>query len=380
MSRAGTTICRAIVLAFAVMQPFPLRAEPPPSIRVLVIDSVPSITVQGMGGALRIAHPQAREEERLGAAARITAGKTGLILNGADRGLAFVVSCSAGRYRVGERSFRGSLMILWKEAGKLMVVDTLPLEDYLAGLINSEISSSWPPEAIKAQAVAARTYAMNQVQSARRNGGARPYDITATTLDQVYDGAHQEDLRSHDAVAATRGQLLLRRGEVFPAYYHSCCGGRTEHAHNVWAGEEGPPPIDDASCSRSPKLLWSYAIPLREFVAGLSREGISVRAVRSVATSALTDSPRVDTLLIEDDDGMRMVKATALRRIFGYQNIKSTWFEAALKRNEILFTGRGYGHGVGLCQWGAKGMAEDGNGYREILKSYYPDAEVGTLY
>ena len=374
------TIIPLVSLLAALLPPAQLFAGPPPSIRVLVMDSAPSVTIEGKGSALKIASDTARSEERLGALVRIVAGEKGLITGGRDRGNSISLTCSASRYRIGHRSFRGEIAVFWKEPGKLFVVNRVMLEDYLAGLINSEISSSWPKESIKAQAVAARTYAMNQMEASRRASSQRPYDITGTTLDQVYDGAHQEDFRSHDAVKETRGQMLLRGGAIFPAYYHSCCGGRTERAANVWAGEAGPPVIDDKWCARSPKLLWSWRVPIRGFLTALSAAGTNVRVLQTIASTVLPDSPRNELVLLEDDDGMKTVRATELRRIFGYKNIKSTWFETEIKGSDVVFTGRGYGHGVGLCQWGAKAMAEAGHSYDEILKFYYPDSEIATLY
>lgn len=356
------------------------RAEPPPEVRVLVIDSIPSVTVSGAGSALKLLLPGGRGGERLGGSAHIVAGPRGLVIGGANRGEEMLISDAARRYRIGDRSFRGTLAIVWKGQGSLSVIDNIMIEDYLSGLINSEISSSWPLEAIKAQAVAARTYAMNQISGARRSATPRPYDITSTTLDQVYEGAHQEDRRSQDAVRATRGEFLLRSGAVFSAYYHSCCGGRTERAQNVWPGEKGPPPVDDSYCERSPQREWRLEIPKERFMEVLKSNGVAVTAIYTIAKTQFSDSPRAGEIIIEDDDGLKMVKATDLRRIFGYQNIKSTWFEVALQGNSIVFTGRGYGHGAGLCQWGAKGMAEAGKSHKEILKFYYPDAEIVKLY
>ena len=377
MARELTAIC---VLIFSALVPASAPAEPPPEIRVLVIDSAPSVAVEGRGSALTVLTESGRPGERLGASARIAAGERGLVGGGAERGRELSLTCGARRYRIGERSFRGELSILWKERGNLIVVNRLPLEDYLAGLINSEISSSWPIESIKAQAVAARTYAMNQVEGARRAASQRPYDITGTTLDQVYDGAHQEDYRSHGAVRETRGQILTRGGSIFPAYYHSCCGGRTERASNVWPGESGPPVTSDEWCARSPKLLWSYTIPSKKLSEELSKAGARVGIPRSVATSALPDSPRNEMLLIEDEEGLKTVLATTARKALGYANLKSTWFEVEMRGGDVVFTGRGYGHGVGLCQWGAKALAEAGHSYRDILKFYYPDSELVTLY
>lgn len=357
-----------------------VEAGPLPEIRVLVIDNVSSVTIEGTGSVLKIVSQNRRPEERAGTLVRITAGSNNLVMNGADRGPDLFLTCAGGRYRVGDRMFRGALSVHWKAKGSLQVVDTLSIENYLAGLINSEISSSWPIEAIKAQAVAARTYAMHQIESARKAQTLRPYDITSTVADQVYDGAHQEDDRSEKAVAATRGEFLLRNGSIFSAFYHSCCGGHTEHAHNVWPGEEGPPTIDDMYCTRSPKLLWSFKIPIRQFIDMLKKGGVSLNTVGSIATAPFGDSDRNDVVLIEDNDGMKTIRAADLRRVIGYQQIKSTWFTAKLLNGAIAFEGRGYGHGVGLCQWGAKGMALAGINYRDILSFYYPDAEVVRLY
>lgn len=372
-------ICTLAAVASTAVCAATAGAETPPDIRVLVIDKEGAVTIAGEGSGLMATLAPRSVQERFGAALRIAAGPSGLLVAGRERGPELTLTCSARRYRVGNRSFRGTITVLWKAPRELMVVNALPLEDYLAGLINSEISSSWPPEAIKAQSVAARTYALHQIETAKR-AASRPYDITGTVLDQVYDGAHQEDQLAIRAVGATRGQVLLRAGALFPSYYHSCCGGQTEHAHNVWPGEAGPPPIRDPYCAGSLRSTWSAAIPLRAFISGLARKGVALSNVRSIATAAHADSPRTDLVLIDDDRGIQMVQATELRRLFGYGVVKSTWFNAEIQGSQILFTGRGYGHGVGLCQWGAKGMAEEGFGYRDILKFYYPDAEVAAAY
>lgn len=373
------TLTYIVFALFTVLFAIPLsHAASPPEIRVLIVDSERDVLVEGAGAALEIASGSIRQAKRR--SVRLAAGKLGLVSGRANFGDFVSVTSPTGRYRINGRTFRGSLDIVWKAGGSLLVVDRLPIEGYLAGLINGEISSSWPEEAIKTQAVAARSYALNQIEASRRAMTPRPYDLTNTMFDQVYEGAHREDDRSRQYVEATRGEVLLRNGAVFPAYYHSCCGGKTEHAQNVWTGETGPPVKDDPFCRNSPKFAWSHEIAIPTFTERLRSEGIDVKTVRTIAALPYTDSPRVEFLLIEDDDGLKMAKATDLRRIFGYQNIKSTWFDAEISGNKIIFRGRGYGHGVGLCQWGAKGMAEEGIGYRDILKYYYPDAEVVKLY
>lgn len=295
-------------------------------------------------------------------------------------GQELLLESSHERLQIGNRLYRGNLKVLWQAPGKLLVINTIPLEDYLVGLIGSEISPAWPVEAIKAQAIAARTYALHHAQVLKRSASAKPYDVSSSVLSQVYDGAHKEDARSREAVFATRGKVLMRESKLFPAYYHSCCGGQTEHAHHVWPGESGPPVITDTFCERSPKHDWTLKIPATTFSATMRANNLALSTLRAVSIEPEEDSPRVANLIVTDDQGPHSIKATELRRIFGFKEIKSTWFTVHLEGNELLFTGRGYGHGVGMCQWGAKGMAEARKNVNEILRFYYPDAEIMTIY
>ncbi len=356
-------------------------ALPPPEVRVLIAEG-PGVTVQGALTPLRIATGGSRSGAGAlaGMSATLIAGPKGLLHDGTPLGPEAGIVSRQDRFRINGRLYRGEIRVTWEAEGKLLVVDVIPLEDYLVGLIGSEISPAWPAEAQKAQAVAARTYALHHAQAVAGSQNPRAYDVTSSVLSQVYDGVHKEDGRAREAVAATRGQVLERDGRIFPAYYHSCCGGRTEHAHNVWEKASGPPLIEDRYCERSPRRAWSWRSPLAPFAAKLAANGIVIGHVTDVGIEAEQDNPRVANLLIVDENGAHAVRATELRRIFGFSEIKSTWFEPQIVGNEIRFTGRGYGHGVGMCQWGSKGMADAGKGYRDILKFYYPDATLMTAY
>lgn len=354
------------VIALFVLISANVFAAPPPSIRVLVIEKVPAVTVKNAAGTKRDM--------------RVMAERNGLSVNGAGSGTELEFASGRNFLDIDGRHFRDTVKIIWNGDRDLSIINLLPLEDYLTGLINSEIRSDWPFESVKAQAVAARSYALNLIENKKRSTTEHSYDVKSTVMDQVYDGAHLEDEPSKRAVNRTSGEVLTKNGRLFAAYYHSCCGGRTEHAHNVWAGEEGPPIVSDRYCVRSPKFSWDFKISIAEFVRALQNAGISIGNLSSVAKSILSDSPRTGEMLIEDENGMKMIKATELRRIFGYQNIKSTWFDVVQKGKELIFTGRGYGHGVGMCQWGAKAMAEENRTYNEILKFYYPDAEISKVY
>lgn len=370
-----------ITFGLLILSVFPVKGTnaASPEIRVLIAEDIPRGTIEGVSSPLEVTSAAGPKISVIGTL-KVTAQNGEIRIGRKDFGKTIAVSNSTRKYRTPGKVLRGTITIAAIPPSSLMIINNLPLEDYLSGLINSEISSSWPIEAIKSQAVAARTYALNQIENSRKSPAQRFFDIRSTMMDQVYDGAHLEDSRSLKAVGQTRGEVLLRNGAIFPAYYHSCCGGHTEHAHNVWPGEAGPPVIDDEHCSKSPKFAWTYEISTARFAEILRSQDIALEGIHSIAITSFSDSPRVEMVLIEDNLGLKMIKATELRKIFGYHNIKSTWFEVRLENKNISFRGRGYGHGVGLCQWGAKNMAEVGIDYRNILKFYYPDADVKVLY
>jgi len=348
--------------------------------KVLVIGDAAAISIDGLGFELKAGPHGSRQKAEFGKKLVIRADGKNLIANGKDVGPSLVVTSRERQYGLGDRTFGGELYIYSKPPGSMIIVNKIPLEKYLVGIVGSEISPTWPIESIKAQVVAARTYAMNKMEAPSASVPKRLYDVTSTVSSQVYHGSHVEDARSAAAVRETSGEVLMKDGKIFPAYYHSCCGGKTENAHNVWDGETGPPLVEDSFCARSPAFRWRYSISERDFVKRLSDSGFSIARVQSVATTILSDSPRVQFLLVEDGSGLQMIDARDLRKIFGHTNIKSTWFEVRIVKGSLEFSGKGYGHGVGMCQWGVKGMADEGRGYRDILKFYYSDAEIKRAY
>lgn len=374
-------LARLFIIIVCSLIAYSANAAPlEPNIRVAVLVQNAPITVKpAAGGMLLIEDEDGRRKSNVAVATFMSTPK-GLRMNGRSYEASTVkIKSRTPSYKINDRTFSGELHITAYK-GQLVVVNDVPMETYITGLINSEISSSWPRESIKAQAVAARTYAVNQIDRTRR---ARPhalYDIRSTMMDQVYAGAHREDYRSRKMVKDTRGEILRRSGSIFPAFYHSCCGGRTEWAKNVWSNADSAHPIEDRFCQRSPKRNWNLTIPLSTFRNKLADNDIKIGRILSLSTIPFFDSPRIDTLIMETDTGIKHVKATTLRRIFGYGKLKSTWLEVKLDKNHVTFTGKGYGHGVGMCQWGAKGMAEEGYDYKEILKFYYPDAEMAQIY
>ena len=287
-----------------------------------------------------------------------------------------LVAASPAVMAVNGKKYRGTIEITPYDKG-LLVVNELPLEDYLVGLINCEISSQWPIDAVKAQAVVARTYAVYQ-RNARADAS---YHLESSVLDQVYDGCDIEDSRAARGVRETEGEILAYGGQPIQAFYHSNCGGRTELAENVW-GYRLPylQSVECAYCSGNASSRWEQTIPLKKLESLLKVGGVPVSGLRDIREGKRNESGRLVNLLLIGSRGTTTVTAVNFRKSVGYTVIKSTNFSVAVSDDGAQFAGAGYGHGVGLCQWGAKQRAADGFTYREILAYYYPGARLERLY
>lgn len=269
---------------------------------------------------------------------------------------------------INDRRYRGIIEISRAPSGGILVVNELPIEEYLVGLINCEISSHWPIEAVKAQAVIARTYALYQKRARAR----QPYHLESTVLDQVYAGSGQEDARSRRAVEETAGEVLTFNGDIIQAFYHSSCGGGTESAEDVW-GLSLPyvEPVTCRYCLESPTVRWEQTVSLRAIESSLNLPGLKDIRVRE-----FSDNGRVRTIELVTARGGVSMSGAAFRKGVGYSIVKSTRFTLERRGNEVFLRGAGSGHGVGLCQWGAKERALEGFTYREILSYYYPKGVV----
>jgi stage II sporulation protein D len=297
--------------------------------------------------------------------------------------------------------FREEVWLFPKQAAGCDLVNRLNIESYLVGLINGEISSKWPFASIQAQAVAARSYAMAQIKSAEAEG--KFFDLDSTIKDQVYLGFEKEDPTAKRAVISTAGIVLTgeQAGKIFPlrAYFHSTCGGVTELPENVWGRPERgfKRRVICSTCRQSSVYTWRETFTLAEveraiqrwFVGGFIPAGFSKsilselrgRTLGKLAPGFFREGGRLENLLLTwispgKPDLNMPIKAPELRLLLGTQRIKSTFFRLFPGlQNKVVLEGNGMGHGVGLCQFGAKGMAETGKNYAQILDHYYPDAK-----
>jgi stage II sporulation protein D len=286
---------------------------------------------------------------------------------------------SAGDFiQVNRRKFRGWVELRKKKNGLLLAVNELDIELYLLGVIASEIPQDWNHETLKAQAVASRTYALYQ----KRMAEGKPYHVLATEDSQMYNGRSGERPTTSQAVRETAGQIIVYGGEPIPAFFHSSCGGHTEDASKLWDIQEPYLQGVDCDCQDISKFgQWERRFSIDTIARVLRKRGYAVHQITAATLGAITPAGRVRDVAIRHTGGTTVVPAEALRSAVGNALIPSVFFELELSPTgkELIFSGRGMGHGVGLCQWGAEEMARRKFGYQAILDHYYPGTRIATM-
>jgi len=255
-----------------------------------------------------------------------------------------------------------------QDGDEYLRVCLVDLETYVAHVVTGELPDAWDTAVKAAQAVAARSYAMTELTP------DRPYDIKASALAQNFR-REATDPGALDAAAATRG-VVLRQGErVVRAFYHSTCGGRTTSPLELW-GMVRPviEPVPCEHCAGSPLRRWSYETSLDE----LSRQLGST--VRDAWVETNDSTGRADRVAVETADGLQTFRGEEFRTAVGFTHLRSTWFVVERDGEAVRFLGRGSGHGVGMCQWGARSMSQAGHTWQEILQFYYPGMSIGEMY
>jgi len=364
----------SFILFFLLIIPAMVRGgslKQPEVIRVALAKGAESVRLEGNGV---LAADENGAPLRDNSPFYVARGRDGLMVNG--KVLQRLTASAPLFVVVNGRKYRGIVEISPADKG-VLVVNELPLEDYLVGLINCEISSQWPIEAIKAQAVVARTYAVYQ-KEARKNA---TYHLESTVMDQVYEGCEIEDSRAGRGVKETAGEVLTYENKVIQAFYHSNCGGHTEASENVW-GVLLPylKGVDCVYCLMAPSARWEQTISLKKIESLLKSNGYQINGLRDIKAGNKNRSGRVTDLTLLSARGTLTISAVNLRKAIGFSVIRSTNFEVRTAGDDAFFMGTGYGHGVGLCQWGAKQRALDGFDYREILSYYYPGTRLEKIY
>jgi stage II sporulation protein D len=284
---------------------------------------------------------------------------------------------SGGPVRLNGREYEGRFEVLRGGDVGLVVVNELPFEDYLVGVLRAESSERWAAEALRAQAIAARTYAAYH----RLHNAARAYHVVASNAHQQFAGRVTVGSPAWMAVQETTGQVLRWEGELFPTFYHANSGGYTDEPRNVF-GTRSIGALSAVVCplaAGSPNFQWTLELRLNDLSERLQRGGLGVGAVRNIEVTERTSSLRAGTVTVRGSSGIRRLRGNDFRRVIGYDTLKSTLFAVAVDGEVARFSGRGYGHGVGMCQWGAKAMAELGASAQQILAFYYPGTTLSAL-
>lgn len=254
-----------------------------------------------------------------------------------------------------------------RDKNGLHFINELPFERYIEGVVAAEVGEDWAVEALKAQAVISRTYAVYQKI---RNTG-KDYHITSSVLHQVYRGDNTNETISL-AVKETSGEILTYEDKPIEAFYHSTCQGKTELPEEVWGMSY--PYIKSVPCKGedSPYEYW-----VRRFSFEEMEKALGVNGIKDMRIISFTSTGRVKMLKVIAEDSEIEVKAKDLRKLLGYKELPSTQFSITTAGRDIFFEGEGYGHGVGLSQWGALELANEGRNYEEILEYYYPGTILG---
>ncbi len=270
-----------------------------------------------------------------------------------------------GEILIAENSYKGYIEV-YKDENGLHYINERPFEKYIAGVVAAETGDSWAVEALKAQAVISRTYA---VYHKRLNEGNN-YHITSSVLHQVYKGDSTDEIIS-SAVEETRGELLTYDGAPIEAFYHATCKGQTELPRAVW--QKNYPYIKSTPCKGedSPYDQWQRRFGLDEI-----QKALGLNSLKDLQIVSHTSTGRVKMLNAVTSDSEIEVRAVDLRRLLGYRDLPSTLFTLIIEGGNVIFEGGGYGHGVGLSQWGALELAIEGKNYKEILEHYYPGTNL----
>lgn len=280
---------------------------------------------------------------------------------------------------VNDKIYRGTITIK-SSGGKVSVINELKTEDYLKGILPKEASSSWNTEALKTQAVISRTYAVKNMGRHSKEG----YDVCSTVHCQVYGGASCENKKCNQVIRDTKGEVVMYKGELAQTLFHAACGGHTDNPKYVWGWKQETPEYlkgrKDKYCKGNPHSNWTSEVSESFIREKLIAAGYKVGTIKKISYSGKTAGGAAKEVTISHSKGKLKLNAYTFRLTVDAFKIKSTMFSSIKHKNKnFVFTGKGWGHKVGLCQWGAKAMGDKKISYKKILDYYYPGTDIGKL-
>ncbi|MGB4521285.1 MAG: SpoIID/LytB domain-containing protein [Candidatus Omnitrophota bacterium] len=379
MNRTIKLIAIFIFSAFSFqLSAFSLYAQDPRIIRVAIIQDANSLglDIKGSYEVMDVHSGEILYRGR-GLKTTVTVYKSGILLGKVKSNTSKVLVRTEPQdvILVNGKVFRGTIQFIKKDNQQMLVVNNIELQDYIKGILYHEASHYWPLEALKAQAVVCRTYALYQKQQSL----SKDFDVTGDVYSQVYGGKTSERFRTNKAVEETSGIVLMYKGKIFPAYFHATCAGHTEDASQLWNIDI--PVLKGVVCDfcrESPHFSWHEVLSLDEIEKKLKGSAYKLDNLIGIVIVNRNKSGRVASLKLVSKKKDEVISAKDFRNIIGPNSIRSTNFNITIVDRDAVFEGIGWGHGVGLCQWGAYFMAKNGTRYEEILKYYYPESEIAT--
>ncbi|MCL2154142.1 MAG: SpoIID/LytB domain-containing protein [Leptospirales bacterium] len=279
----------------------------------------------------------------------------------------YVVESDKNILYIDNIGYRGKIE-LHNILGKIHVVNILDIEEYLYSVVPSEMPSSWNIEALKSQAIASRTYAYYFLL---RTKDENIYELDSTTNFQVYKGISVETESSIEAVNKTSGIIMTYNNEPIISYFHSTSGGKTSDDSDVWPGSDLPY-LKSVECSYgkdSPHYEWTITLSMNEITSALNKKYKTIDHISKILFKRHND--RIVEVTVQHKNGTITLTGNEFRLLLDPQKLKSTYFTIKKEKDIFFITGKGWGHGIGMCQWGAKGRGENGFKYEDILKHYY---------
>lgn len=282
-------------------------------------------------------------------------------------------------FLVNNKIYRGNIIISPYAKGN-NIINELKLEDYLKGILPKETSASWNLETLKAQAVISRTYALKNIGRHYKQG----FDVCSQVHCQVYGGASCESKNTNKAVVKTSGEVVLYNDKLAQTFFHSSCGGHTEDPKYVWQWKTETPiylkGMKDDYCKDNPHQNWTVSLSESAIREKLVKAGYKTGKIKNISTSGTTTAKAAKEIIIKHSKGTLKLNSYTFRCAVSADKIKSTLITGIeRKNNSFIFKGKGWGHKIGLCQWGAKAMGDKGSSYKEILAFYYPKTTIGKI-
>ena len=376
-------LCMFFLCAVFAILPLQVFASWQPEISVGLSQGISEVQLSGTNGKLSVYENPEQKPILVvpqGRTLDVRMMRDQLVVNGREiNGERLVIQPeTSGFIQVNHTPYRGCIAIL-KRTG-LTVVNHVLVEDYLYGVVPKEMPPSWNAEALRAQSVAARTFALKN----RKRHSAEGFDLCSTSHCQVYEGMSAETRTTTAAVDSTHGEVLFYKGAIMDALFHTDSGGMTESSEYVWGSSV--PYLRSVAEVQMQTQPWNRTVSMSEFVQKLEKNGRAIGTLKEVRLSPLTvgkgssdrsPSGRVRSAEFVGTKGRITLSGNDLRSAF---SLPSTLFSIRVGKTDINFSGYGSGHGLGLSQWGAQALADKGKSYKDILCHYYTDVTLEMLY